>query len=154
MQHSAQNDRKAFLFLALRGESAYSPPVTLEGFQMQQFEYKVIAAPRRGEKAPGAKSTPDRFAVALSHLMNDLGAQGWDYLRADTLPVDERVGLTGTKTTFQTMLVFRRVVAAAATAAEAPVLTVSAPPAVAPRLGTAEAPMGAAPALGPALAAE
>jgi hypothetical protein len=127
---------------------------------MQHFEYKVIAAPRRGEKAPGAKSTPDRFAVALSHLMNDLGAQGWDYLRADTLPVDERVGLTGTKTSFQTMLVFRRVVEAE-TVAEMPLhftarepVTVREPVAVAPVLGTAEAPMGAAPALGPALAAE
>lgn len=121
---------------------------------MQQFEYKVIAAPRRGEKAPGAKSTPDRFAVALSHLMNDLGAQGWDYLRADTLPVDERVGLTGTKTSFQTMLVFRRVVEGQAAPAEPPKLIAREPVAAAPRLGTAEAPMGAAPSLGPALAAE
>ena len=39
----------------------------------------------------------------------ELGAEGWDYLRADTLPVDERSGLTGTKTSFQNMLVFRRI---------------------------------------------
>jgi hypothetical protein len=121
---------------------------------MQQFEYRVIPAPRRGEKAPGAKTTPDRFAVALSHLMNDLGAQGWDYLRADTLPVDERVGLTGTKTTFQTMLVFRRAVEVSA-AQDAPLTFVAREPVVSPPLvGTAEAPMGAAPAVGPAVAAE
>jgi hypothetical protein len=74
---------------------------------MQRYEFKVIPAPRRGEKARGVKTTEDRFALALSGLMNSLGAEGWDYVRADTLPVDERSGLTGTKTTFHSMLVFR-----------------------------------------------
>eukprot|EP01031_Cornospumella_fuschlensis_P052092 gene52092-63681_t len=71
-------------------------------------EYKVIPAPRRGEKARGAKTTEDRFALALTELLNAMATQGWDYLRAETLPVDERSGLTGTKTSFQNMLVFRR----------------------------------------------
>lgn len=75
---------------------------------MKRYEYQVIAAPKKGEKAKGAKTTPDRFAAALTHLMNRMGADGWDYLRADTLPCDERVGLTGSKTVFQNMLVFRR----------------------------------------------
>ncbi len=75
---------------------------------MQRFQYKVIPAPRRGEKAKGAKTTEDRFAVALTQIMNEMGAEGWEYLRADTLPCDERVGLTGSKTTYQNMLVFRR----------------------------------------------
>lgn len=81
---------------------------------MQRFEYKVVPAPRRGEKARGVKSSEDRFALALSTLMNELGAEGWDYVRADALPCDERSGLTGTKTVFQNMLVFRRVIAAEA----------------------------------------
>ena len=78
---------------------------------MQRFEFKVIPAPKRGEKARGVKTTEDRFALALTTLMNQLGAEGWDYVRADALPCEERVGLTGTKTTFQNMLVFRRVIA-------------------------------------------
>ncbi len=78
---------------------------------MQRFEYKVIPAPQKGEKAKGAKTTPERFAVALTSIMNKLGAEGWEYVRADTLPCDERVGLTGTKTSFQNMLVFRRAIA-------------------------------------------
>ena len=81
---------------------------------MQRYEYKVVPSPRKGEKARGAKTTPERFALALTTLMNQLGRDGWEYLRADTLPCDERVGLTGTKTTFQNMLVFRRGVAVAA----------------------------------------
>lgn len=97
---------------------------------MTRFEYKVIPAPKRGEKAPGAKTTPDRFAVALTKVMNDLGRDGWEYLRADTLPCDERVGLTGKQTTFQNMLVFRRALqAVAAVPAGAPA------PEVVPRQG-------------------
>lgn len=75
---------------------------------MQRFEYKVVPAPTKGEKAKGAKTTADRFAVALMSVMNAQGAEGWDYIRADTLPCDERSGLTGTKTQFRHMLVFRR----------------------------------------------
>ena len=122
---------------------------------MQRFEYKVIPAPKRGEKARGVKTTEDRFAHALTSLMNELGAEGWDYVRADTLPCEERVGLTGTKTTFQNMLVFRRTLAASDTEARPPLrLTVQEPvPAPSPRLGPAETPMPmAVPAIGPATA--
>ena len=75
---------------------------------MQAYEYKVIPAPRRGEKTRAARSVPERFAHALTQAMNDQARDGWEYLRADTLPCDERVGLTGTATHFQNMLVFRR----------------------------------------------
>ncbi len=62
---------------------------------MQRYEYKVIPAPRRGEKSRGVKTIEDRFALALTMVMNDLGRDGWDYVRTDTLPVDERAGFTG-----------------------------------------------------------
>lgn len=121
---------------------------------MQRYEYKVIPAPRKGEKLRGVKTSEDRFALALTTLMNDLGRDGWEYIRADTLPVDERVGFTGTKTTFQNLLVFRRVLAAEAGQKLLAVETAAA----VPKLGPADAaPAGAAPALGPAnpsLAAE
>lgn len=135
---------------------------------MTQFEYKVVPAPTRAEKVRGAKTVQDRFAATLAAVMNDLGRDGWEYLRADTLPVEERVGFTGRQTVFQNMLVFRRMIAAAAV--EAPVIGVpearmpdlrmsggaaaSPPPPPAPRV---DWPVnGAAPSLGPArpLAAE
>lgn len=119
---------------------------------MPQYEYKIVPSPRKGEKARGARTVPERFAVALSTLMNKLGQEGWEYLRADALPCDERVGLTGSKTTFQSMLVFRRVLDAAAMP-----MVLTDPLPFTPVLGAAEAPVGAAPALGPAnpsLAAE
>jgi hypothetical protein len=126
---------------------------------MQRFEYKVIPAPKRGEKARGVKTTEDRFALALTNLMNELGAEGWDYVRADSLPCEERAGFTGTKTVFQNLLVFRRSVASQSV--EMPAanrLILQASPAPTPRLGPAETPApGNAPAIGPAkpgLAAE
>jgi hypothetical protein len=78
---------------------------------MSGFEYKVVPAPVRGLKGKGIKGTQARFANALQTVMNEMGAQGWEYQRTDTLPVEERQGLTGKTTTFQNMLVFRRVLA-------------------------------------------
>lgn len=125
---------------------------------MQRFEYKVIPAPRRGEKARGVKTTEDRFAYALTQLMNQYGAEGWDYVRADALPCDERVGLTGTKTTFQNVLVFRRAIGGAdeGDRPQARLLLSDPVAPAAPRLGPAETPLPAsAPSVGPAkLAAE
>lgn len=107
---------------------------------MTGYEYKVVPAPTRPLKAKGVKGTSARFANALETVMNDLGADGWEYQRTDTLPVEERQGLTGKTTSFQNMLVFRRALGAAAvpqvaaliedqSAAEDP----SAPPQVAAR---------------------
>lgn len=115
---------------------------------MLRYEFKVIPAPRRGEKARGVKTTEERFALALTGLMNVMGREGWDYVRADTLPVDERSGLTGTKTSFHNMLVFRRILEAES--ASAPLTAAAVETTTVPRLGPAEVPMGAAPAVGPA----
>jgi hypothetical protein len=74
------------------------------------YEYRVIPAPRRAARARGA-SSEERFALSLASVMNDMGREGWEYVRADTLPLDERAGLTGgTKTSYLNMLVFRRVI--------------------------------------------
>ncbi|MDA7428669.1 DUF4177 domain-containing protein [Primorskyibacter aestuariivivens] len=75
---------------------------------MTRYEYKVVPAPDRGIKARGVKGPEGRFAHALEVLMNDMGAEGWDYLRAETLPSEERQGLSGRTTVYRNMLVFRR----------------------------------------------
>jgi len=79
---------------------------------MQRYEYKVVPAPRKGQRGKGVKGTEGKFAHALQLLMNQHGLDGWEYQRTDTLPCEERVGLTGRTTTFQNMLVFRRPLAA------------------------------------------
>ncbi|MFN3641416.1 MAG: DUF4177 domain-containing protein [Gemmobacter sp.] len=98
---------------------------------MQRYEYKAIPAPRKGEKSKDARTTPDRFALALTQVMNAMGRDGWEYLRADTLPCEERVGLTGRQTTFQNVLVFRRAIDADVAPGAAPTPVVHAPAPVA-----------------------
>lgn len=78
---------------------------------MQHYEYKVVPAPARGDKERGLKTGVDRFALTLSRVMNDMAAKGWEYLRAETLPAEERAGLTGKSTVYHNLLVFRRVMA-------------------------------------------
>ena len=77
---------------------------------MSQFEYSVIPAPLRGEKARDARTPADRYAVALSAELNRMAREGWEYVRADVLPSEERSGLTGRSTVYHNLLVFRRAV--------------------------------------------
>lgn len=78
---------------------------------MTQYEYKVVPAPTKGVKAAGVKSAEGRFANAIQGLLNTQASEGWEYLRSDMLPSDERQGLTSTQTVYRTLLVFRRAVA-------------------------------------------
>ena len=75
---------------------------------MQQHEYTVIPAPARGEKTRGARSGAERFAHALTVEINRMAAAGWEYIRAETLPCEERSGLTSRTTVYHNVLVFRR----------------------------------------------
>ena len=101
------------------------------------YEYKVVPAPRAGVKAKGIKTPEDRFAHALQMVMNEQAAQGWDYLRADTLPAEQREGLMGKATVYHNMLVFRRekdTPAQSVAVVAAPAVAALAAPPVAPRL--------------------
>ena len=75
---------------------------------MSGYEYKVVPAPKRGVKAKGLKTSDARYANALQATLNSEAIDGWEYLRAETLPSEERSGLTGRTTVFQNVLVFRR----------------------------------------------
>ena len=75
---------------------------------MTGYEYKVVPAPHRGIKARRLRGTAARFAHALELVINDMAAEGWQYLRAETLPCEERQGLGRRATSFQNLLVFRR----------------------------------------------
>lgn len=75
---------------------------------MPHYEYLVIPAPEKGQRAKGVRGVRARFAHALQSVMNEKGREGWRYLRTDTLPCEERQGLTRRGTTFQNMLVFSR----------------------------------------------
>ncbi len=87
---------------------------------MTQYEYKVVPAPTKGIKAKGIKTPEGRFANSVQSVLNTLGAEGWEYLRAELLPSDERSGLTGSNTNWRNVLVFRRPAAQPSTPAPAP----------------------------------
>jgi hypothetical protein len=50
----------------------------------------------------------------MTTLMNEMGRDGWDYIRADTLPAEERAGFTRKVTVYQNLLTFRRSLPSAA----------------------------------------
>ena len=114
---------------------------------MQSFEYTVIPAPSRGEKYRGAKTGADRFAYALTTEINRMAENGWEYVRAETLPCEERSGLTSRTTVYHNVMVFRRALAAAPSTRAVTVAPAEAPaprplaarPAPAPSAGFAAA---------------
>jgi hypothetical protein len=77
---------------------------------MPDHEYRVLPAPERATKT--RDKTEDGHARALADVLNAEARQGWEFIRAETLPVKERAGLTGTRMAFRTLLVFRRPFAA------------------------------------------
>ena len=95
---------------------------------MSSYEYTVIPAPARAEKTKGAKTGIERFAATLTDTLNDMARDGWDYVRAETLPAEERSGLASRSTVYHNVLVFRRALAAPATRQEAAAPSQSATP--------------------------
>ena len=84
---------------------------------MTSYEYRVVPAPTKGLKSKGKKTPEDRFAYSVEDLLNRMGAEGWEYQRAELLPSEERAGLTGSATNWRNVLVFRRPLSAEAAAA-------------------------------------
>jgi hypothetical protein len=75
---------------------------------MPAYEYRVIPAPRKGEKAKGIKTPEARMAQAMETRLNAFGEEGWEYVRSDVVPMEERSGLTSKSVSYHTVLIFRR----------------------------------------------
>jgi hypothetical protein len=106
------------------------------GAVMPRYEYKLVPAPERAVRHKGLKGAAS-FAATLEEILNELGRDGWHYLRADTLPQDERSGLTSRTTTYRNLLVFQRELPEAATQRTPPPVALV-PPDPAPRADSAE----------------
>lgn len=79
---------------------------------MGQWEYKVVPTPRRPKKAKGVKGDPDRFAYALAEAINEVAAEGWEFVKTETLPMESKPGVFKARVeVFQTLMFFRRPVA-------------------------------------------
>lgn len=77
---------------------------------MPVYEYRTVAAPRKGEKAKGIKTPEGRIAQAMQSVLNAQASEGWDYIRSDLMPMEARSGLTTKAVNYHTVLTFRRVV--------------------------------------------
>jgi hypothetical protein len=116
---------------------------------MSRYHYKAIAAPRRPGRWKGVAKGADSYARTLEEAIAEQAAQGWEYLRAETLPSEEKSGWLARRTTvIHSILIFRRPAEGAATAAPEPEASAPADP-DALRLEP-EMRMPAAPRLGPA----
>ncbi len=74
-----------------------------------QYEYMVIPAKRQPGRFRGVRQTDARFANSICEQLNEAAADGWEYLRAESLPAEQRTGLFRKKVvTFHALLFFRR----------------------------------------------
>lgn len=76
---------------------------------MADYEYKVVPAPRKAGRAKGVRGHDEKYAHTLGEIMNNMATDGWQYLRAESLPVDEKAGMMGkTNEKYLSLLVFQR----------------------------------------------
>lgn len=72
------------------------------------YEYKVTPAPRRPKRMKGMKSA-EAFAATLAEAINVAAREGWEYVRAESLPAIEGGGwFRRGSETVETVLIFRR----------------------------------------------
>jgi hypothetical protein len=71
------------------------------------YEYKVVPAPDRAERIKGMKRPEDRFAHKIEGLLNDMATAGWSFLRAESLPSEER-HLLRSQSVMRSLLIFYR----------------------------------------------
>lgn len=73
------------------------------------FEYKCIGAPEKAKRKRGAKTRTDRVAVALEEALAEHAVDGWEYLRTDLIPIEERSGMFGRPhEVHRAVMIFRR----------------------------------------------
>ena len=81
---------------------------------MSSFEYRIVPAPRKAKRVRGAKTPQERFAALLTETVNAEARAGWEFVRAESLPHEERKGMLSQATeAYHSYLVFRRPVGGA-----------------------------------------
>jgi len=76
---------------------------------MTVYEYKVTPAPRRLKRVRGVSSTAELFAATLAEAINVAAREGWEYVRAESLPAEESRGwFRRSAEVIETVLIFRR----------------------------------------------
>lgn len=72
-------------------------------------EYKCVGAPERPKKKRGAKTRSDRVAAVMQDVINAEAVDGWEYVRTDLVPVEEKSGWFSRATeVHRAVLIFKR----------------------------------------------
>lgn len=74
---------------------------------MTKYEFRAIPCPERALRSADIPAGADPFCETLAAAINDLAAEGWDYIRSETIEVKTRRFLRLRKQD-RTFLVFRR----------------------------------------------
>jgi hypothetical protein len=76
---------------------------------MTFYDYKVAPAPRQVKRVKGTKSGSEAFAHTLADAINAAAREGWEYVRAESLPAQEQGGwFRRGAEVVETVLIFRR----------------------------------------------
>lgn len=76
---------------------------------MTAYTYKCVPAPRRPKKSRESRTPAEALAAAVQAVLVEHGAQGWEYVRTDLLPMEHKPGLlSAVQETHQGVMVFRR----------------------------------------------
>lgn len=79
---------------------------------MAEYRYKTVAAPRRAKKTRGVRGADALLAHAMGEIISRESVDGWEYVRTDSLPVEEGGGFfSRPKTTWRAVIVFRQALA-------------------------------------------
>lgn len=80
----------------------------MSSFAPGLFEYEVVPAPTKPKRVPGLSKDNERVAHELAEIFNEMAEDGWEYIRADTINIDNVTGISGNIPVAHTLLVFRR----------------------------------------------
>lgn len=76
---------------------------------MTSYEYKVTPAPKKLRRVKGMSGTPELLAAMIAEAVNAAAREGWEYVRAESLPVSEPGGwFRRGAEVVETVLIFRR----------------------------------------------
>lgn len=90
---------------------------------MERYEYKLVATPTKSVKYTGLSKSGDAFAQTLGDGMNELGRDGWQFLRTETVVEKRNVLVFSSKRCRHEYMVYRRPLRSSGMSMDDPVKT-------------------------------
>lgn len=75
---------------------------------MSVYEFKMIPAPERPARMKGLARGEDQFCATLTNVVNEMAADGWEYVRCEALPCSRSRWAFWARRTERQVFVFRR----------------------------------------------